>query len=133
MTAAEAAAIEKYLVPSCAHICEVASGRMANNNLTHIEVRRGGVRTGEGECSREGYILFIIHRKHSSALHSQPFKAGSFCLPPCCKLNEPNAAAAFLVHSQSLASACWLIRELRAPPSPTNGSKTTIHIHVVNI
>lgn len=29
------------------------------------------------------------------------------------KLNEPNAAAAFLAHSQSLASACWLIRELR--------------------
>lgn len=30
------------------------------------------------------------------------------------KLNEPNAAAAaFLAQSQSLASACWLIRELR--------------------
>lgn len=85
---------------------------MANNNLTHIEVCGGGVWAEEGECRTEGYILFIIYRKHSSALHSQPFKAGSFCLPARCKLNEPNAAD-FLVHSQSLASACWLIRELR--------------------
>lgn len=72
MTAAEAAAIEKYLVPSCAHICEVASGRMANNNLTHIEVRRGGVRAQERESAVEKGIYYLsytgsiqVHYTHS--------------------------------------------------------------------